>query len=596
MAVSEKPAKPSAAEGGNEKRAERVQTSPPAYSEHDAKNPREVESSLDLETPDGPAGVVAIEAIQKVWPKSHLIAAYAMIWLIYFITSIEEVCVRAFNPWVTSSFSSHSLTAATGIFASIIGGLSKLPLAKILDVWGRPQGMALMLFIWTLGFIMMAATNGVELYAAAQVFSTVGAQGISYCLTIFVADTSSLRNRGLMLAYATSPYIVTTWIGGPMSDQILKRGGIGWRWGFGIFSIITPVVVAPLILLFIWNQRRAERLGLIPAKQSDFSLNTLKKLAIDFDLFGVFLLAAGMAMFLTPLAIYSYQEDQWRSPLIICLLIFGGLLVIAFIAYEKWLAPVNFVPPHLLAERNVIFAGIMLVFVFANSMLWGSYFSSMCMVAWNTTVTTATYISNIYRVGSCFAAIPIGFAIRYTRRFKWVAVFYALPLMMLGVGLMIHFRQPDVNLGYIVMTQVFVAFAGGPIVIAAELAMMSQVTHKELTAIMAILDLFGSVGSAIGSSIAAAIWTGVFPKKLEDRLPPGANIKSIYSSLYTQLAYRVGTPTRIGISWAYGDTQRYMLIASTCMVGAGWICTWFWKNTRLSDAHFAKNAKAAGAN
>ena len=58
--------------------------------------------------------------------------------------------------------------------SSIIAGLTKLPLSKILDIWGRPQGMALMLLIWTLGFIMMAACKNVFTYAAAQVFSTVG--------------------------------------------------------------------------------------------------------------------------------------------------------------------------------------------------------------------------------------------------------------------------------------------------------------------------------------------------------------------------------------------------------------------------------------
>lgn len=68
----------------------------------------------------------------------------------------------------------HSMTGTTGIMSSIIAGLSKLPLAKIIDIWGRPQGIALMTFFWVIGFVMMAATTNVEMYAAAQVFSLVG--------------------------------------------------------------------------------------------------------------------------------------------------------------------------------------------------------------------------------------------------------------------------------------------------------------------------------------------------------------------------------------------------------------------------------------
>lgn len=58
--------------------------------------------------------------------------------------------------------------------SSIIGGLVQLPLAKVLDIWGRPQGYALMIFLLTIGLVMMAACNNVQTYAAAQVFYWVG--------------------------------------------------------------------------------------------------------------------------------------------------------------------------------------------------------------------------------------------------------------------------------------------------------------------------------------------------------------------------------------------------------------------------------------
>jgi fucose permease len=141
---------------------------------------RDVEKNAALADSDADAdhnvqaGVKKVEAMASVWPKSHLIAAYVIIWFIYFVTAIQEVVVRTLNPFVTSSFQRHSLTAAVSIMSSVIGGLTKLPLAKILDTWGRPQGLALMLLIWVLGYVMMAACPNVETYAAAQVFSTVG--------------------------------------------------------------------------------------------------------------------------------------------------------------------------------------------------------------------------------------------------------------------------------------------------------------------------------------------------------------------------------------------------------------------------------------
>ncbi|KAI9172622.1 Major facilitator superfamily domain, general substrate transporter [Paramyrothecium foliicola] len=548
----------------------------------DAEKPHE---SSDEEVQ---AGVRKIEATASVWSKSHLIAAYVIIWLIYFIASLQEVVVRTMNPFVTSAFSRHSLTAAVGIIASVFGGLSKLTLAKILDTWGRPQGLALMMLIWVIGFIMMAKCPNVETYAAAQVFSTVGAQGVSYCLTVFISDTTSLLNRALMLAFATTPYIVTPWIGGPVSDSILAKGGIGWRWGFAIWTIVTPAVVLPLVILSLWNQRKARKQGLLEGTNRPITFRSILDLCIEIDLVGIILLTGGMALFLLPFSIWSYQAQEWRSPMIICMIIFGAVLLVVFVLWEKFLAPVKFIPMSLLADRTVFFGGLMLTFIFANSTIWGQYFTSMLLIVWNTGVTKATYISNIYRTGSCFSALVLAYLIRRTQRFKWVAMYFAVPLMILGVGLMIHFRQPSQDVGYVAMTQIFVAFAGGPIVIAAEMAMMAPSDHQHIAVLIAILDLFSSTGAAIGSTISAGIWTGTFKRALRRHLPEGAPVDSIYSSLYTQLAYPAGTPIRQGIALAYGDAQRYMVITSVCFAVCALVCVGFWRDIKLTSKNQTK--------
>ncbi|KAJ5275238.1 hypothetical protein N7505_003783 [Penicillium chrysogenum] len=560
-----------------EKETETAQ--PPAY----AADGNSDQESLDQEAQ---AGVKGVQAAAAVWTKSHLILAYVIIWFIYFVTSIQEVVIRSLNPYVTSAFQLHSLTAATSIMANIIGGLSKIPLAKILDSWGRPQGMSLMLLIWVVGFIMMAGCNNVQTYAAAQVFSSVGSQGVSYCLTVFISDTSSLKNRALMLSYATSPYIITTWIGGPIAQSVL--GGPGWRWGFGIFTIVVPVVVAPLCLLFFWNQHKAKKMGLLAPSRGPLTFSTIKQYCIEVDLIGIILLAGGMALFLLPFSLWSYQKDQWRSAMIICMIIFGGLLLIAFALYERFWAPVTFIPFNLLMDRTVFFGGLMFVFEFFNSMVWGSYFGSMLQVVWGLDVTEASYVQAIYRVGSCLFCLLVGFLIRWTGRFKWLAVYFSFPLMILGVGLMIKFRQPDAGIGYICMTQIFVAFAGGTTVICGELAMMAPSNHQHIAVILAMLNLFGSIGSAIGSTVSAAIWTSEFPKALAKYVPAEVNVAKVYSDITAQLSYEWGSPARNAIAHAYGDAQRYMLITSVCMLVVAWGCAGMWRDIKIKDVKQVK--------
>jgi hypothetical protein len=156
---------------------------------------------------DAQAGVQDIEVATTVWSKSALIFAYVWIWVIYFVDTTQQGATSSLTPWVTSAFQQHSLTPTVNIMSNIIGGVSKLTLAKILDVLGRPTGYLLTIILTTLGLVLMATCNGVEMYAAAQVFFWVGYNGLGFCLGIFIADTSSLKNRGLMFAYANSPYI-----------------------------------------------------------------------------------------------------------------------------------------------------------------------------------------------------------------------------------------------------------------------------------------------------------------------------------------------------------------------------------------------------
>lgn len=60
------------------------------------------------------------------------------------------------------------------VFSSIIGGVFKLTLAKVLNAFGRPQRYLLSVIFLTMGLVMMAGCNGVKTFSAAQVFYGVG--------------------------------------------------------------------------------------------------------------------------------------------------------------------------------------------------------------------------------------------------------------------------------------------------------------------------------------------------------------------------------------------------------------------------------------
>ncbi|PHH88886.1 hypothetical protein CDD83_6916 [Cordyceps sp. RAO-2017] len=543
------------------------------------------DTGSDADAADVQAGVRNVEATTQVWTRNHVIAAYVLIWLIYFVDSTHQVMAGGLDPYVTSAFRQHSLTPTTGILSQLVGGLFKLPLAKILDIWGRPQGFSLATLLLTVGLVMMAACKNVETYAAAQVFYWVGFNGMGYTMSVFIADTSALENRALMFAFLYSPFIITSWIGGPVGSSFLY--GAGWRWAFGTFAIATPLVSVPLIALFLSNFRKAKARGLVPRREKTGRtwLESVRHYLVEFDVVGLLLITGGLALFLLSFSLYATQPGGWRSPMILCMLIFGLLLLISFGVYERFMAPVQFLPYKLLVDRTIAGGMVLAIARLASFSIWIRFFTSFLQVVNGLSFTESLYVLRIQTVGSCLWALLVGLLIRQTGRFKWLALYCGVPLAVLGTGLMIHFRQPHVNVGYIVMCQIFIAFAGGTLNVCSQMAVMAPVTHQHVAVVLAILTTCSSIGNSIGAAVASAVWSATFPQRLAELLPPEsqANRTAIYGSLSVQLSYPIGSPTREAISEAYGDAQRMLLIAATCAMSVGLVSVLFWRDIRVKD-------------
>lgn len=165
-----------------------------------------------------------------------------------------------------SAFKTAPAVATAQILASIIGGVIKLPIAKILNIWGRAEGLLLFVAIYLLGIIVIASCTGPSGYAAGYVLYWIGYDAIYLILDVFVADTSGLRNRPFAFAFVSTPFICTAFTG-PLAAQAFLDYST-WRWAYGAFAIIMPVVFIPLALAFKFYQRKAEKMGLLERTES----------------------------------------------------------------------------------------------------------------------------------------------------------------------------------------------------------------------------------------------------------------------------------------------------------------------------------------
>lgn len=75
--------------------------------------------------------------------------------MVFFVDSLEQQISNNLLPYVYSNFSAHSLVTTASIVSSVVGAVVKLPIAKMIDIWGRPQGYVVMIGVATIGTYLL---------------------------------------------------------------------------------------------------------------------------------------------------------------------------------------------------------------------------------------------------------------------------------------------------------------------------------------------------------------------------------------------------------------------------------------------------------
>ncbi|CRG82680.1 Siderophore iron transporter mirB [Talaromyces islandicus] len=533
-------------------------------------------------------GVQDVEAVTLSWSKASLIAVFANIWLLYFVNSMQSSTLSNLSSFVTSDFSAHSLLNVIPIVSDAISAATYIPLAKVMDVWGRAEGFLIMAIFSTLGLILMATCTNLATFCTANVFYTIGFGGITYCVDVITADASKLKNRALAYAFTSSPYIITAFAGPKAADLFYYE--VNWRWAFGCWAIIFPIVAAPLYIVLKFNLRKVRSTGMTRFEKMDRTvLQATWHYICEFDVIGVILFSAGLTLFLLPFSIADSAPNGWGSNYIIAMLVVGFVALCSFAIFEKFLSPIPMFNFSFLTNRTVIGACLLDATYQLSYYCWNNYFTSFLQAVNDLTLAEAGYINNTFDVISGVLLLLVGFSIRKTGRFKWL-LYIAVPLYIFAQGLMIYFRRPNQSWGYLVMCEVFISIGGSVFIMVEQLAILAAVDHQHVAAALALLNVVGTVGDAAGSTICAVIWTNTFEKALIQNLPASAmpRLDLIYERLDIQLSYPVGSPTRKAIQNSYGYAQTRMLAAGTGLMAVTFAWVLMIRDIHLNEINQVK--------
>ncbi|KAL0570723.1 hypothetical protein V5O48_011242, partial [Marasmius crinis-equi] len=443
---------------------------------------------------------------------------------------------------------------------------------------------------YVLGYIVIASAKRVEAVAGGIVIYAVS--GLQLLTQIIIADITTLKWRGLVSGLVSLPFCVNAFIGANVVDGVMSH--VGWRWGYGMFAILVPAALSPLIITLLWAERKAKRLNLAPAAPKTNILDLARRM----DIFGLMLLGAAIALILLPLTLARSAENGWKNPSMIAMIVVGFIIVPLFVMWERYTSyPI--IPTRYLKNRTVVIASAIGFFDFVSFYLTFTFLYSFILVVQPWSTVNATYFLNTQSVALTVFGIMGGVILRFTHRYKWTLV-AGLCIRLLGVGLMIHSRGAQGSTAELVWTQILQGMGGGIASVTAQVGAQASVTHIDVGMVTAIVLLFAEIGNAVGNAISGAIWTNEMPGRLAVHLPNLNETEraQIFSSIsLIRDMYPQGSPTREGIILAYGDVMKTLLIAATCIAIIPLLLSFALPEWRLGDSQNAVDfVDLAGSN
>ena len=220
-----------------------------------------------------------------------------------------------------------------------------------------------------LGTVLLSLAPDVFCLTSGLIFQKFSSSGLNFVGEIFFAQTASPRWRLLAWSAYCLPSLWSVWIAPRFADFFLEKYNwyevcwifdfflIFWRWAFGIWLGIEPIVVIPLVITLycLEGEKRPwctlwKKLCLKSPSLKAF----LRKLSTS-DWQGWVLFSSGLLLLTVTPAIARFTKASFTHPAIIACIVIGFIFSTGFVIWETLenKGKENFIEVHLLRNRNV---------------------------------------------------------------------------------------------------------------------------------------------------------------------------------------------------------------------------------------------------
>ncbi|KAL2857631.1 hypothetical protein BJX68DRAFT_263191 [Aspergillus pseudodeflectus] len=533
-------------------------------------------------------GVSRVEAFSRLFHRSHPVAItmYVCILAVSVSFCLDQSTTSAYDVYATAAFNRQSYIGTIDIAEGIIVAVSKPFIAKLCDVFSRQTAYIFILTSYVLGYIIVASAPTAPALCVGRVIAATGQAGLDLTTDIIVGDLTPLEWRGFASAMTSFPYLFLPFVGSKIQSSLCSDDtDTCWRWGFGMFCIIAPVLVSPIIATLYYADYKAKQAGELSFAASRLEVReatenntmniqraslgkrftTFGDLLTEIDIIGLLLLALGFALVLLPFSLARDADGGWSNPSMIAMITVGFVVLIMFLSWEIFFSQYPILNRRVWHNKTFICAVIIDIFYMVSGNVRSIYYSTWVLVIKDWSTYKWGNFTNISTVCLTGFGLLAGLYHRYFHRYKSLQIF-GLSLRILALGLTYWAVGPNATTTALIFTQILNSAGGACSVVGTRVASQASVPHQDLAAIIAQLSLWTKLGSSVGSAIASSMYTSTYRTNL---LNQGLSTED------TAIFYGSSTTARNTFGWgsaereqgirAFTNTVRPMFLTGLCL-------------------------------
>ncbi|KAI0018444.1 major facilitator superfamily domain-containing protein [Xylariomycetidae sp. FL0641] len=475
------------------------------------------------------------------------------------LSALDLTIVTPAIPRIVSSLSpsSSSSSSSSGAYvwigsAFVLASTASTPLwGAASDVWGRKPAVLAAVAAFGLGSLLCARAPAAPALVAGRAVQGLGSAGLGTLVNVLVCDAFSVRERGRWLALTSLVWAAGSAVG-PVLGGLLTLH-VGWRWCFWINLPIGGVVFLVLLLfLNVSNPRTPILAGLK-----------------SIDWLGSVLVIGSVLMVLLALD-FGDVVFPWSSTTIICLIIFGAVVLGLFILNEWKYAKEPIIPLHLFTSKSSAASYAVYscnFYVFIGLAYYLPLYSQAVLGV--DALKAGVYLLPLV-VGCSLSAAFAGIFIQRTGRY--LPLMYAGQMLnVLGVGLFIDLKFEE-SLARLFVFQVLVGLGVGMNIEPPLIAVQAVNSERYTAAIVASMSFVRSIATAISIVVGGVIFqnemTAENPKLVQQLGPQlAAQFNGDRASATVDLIHNLPSDQQDSVRRAYFQSLKSVWIMYVAFAG-----------------------------